>query len=218
MLTINAKAPDFTAVTTEGPMRFHEWMGSAWCVLFSHPKDFTPVCTTELGEVARRKPEFDRRNCKVAGLSTDTLDRHVDWAVDIKRLTGYAPNFPIIADAELAVSKLYGMLPADAPAAGGNRTAADNATVRTVFIICPKKVIRLAMAYPMSTGRDFDEILRALDSVQLTMCASVATPVNWRPKEDVIILPNISDEEARGLFPGGWRADAPYMRVVPQPQ
>ncbi len=217
MLSINDRAPDFTASTTMESIQFHEWIGDSWCILFSHPKDFTPVCTTELGELARRKPEFERRSCKIIGLSADPLDRHAAWSADIEQITGQSPNFPIIADTELTVSKLYGMLPADAPARNGDRTAADNATVRAVFIISPDKTIRLAIAYPMSTGRSFDEILRALDSLQLTARAKVATPADWRQGEDVIILPSLSDKDARDLFPSGWRAPKPYMRVVSHP-
>ena len=216
MLTINDPAPDFVASTSQGEINFHDWMGGSWCVLFSHPKDFTPVCTTELGEAARRKPEFERRDCKVIGLSVDPLDRHAAWSADIEQVTGHAPNFPIISDTELTVSKLYGMLPADA-SVDGARTAADNATVRTVFVISPDATIRLAIAYPMSTGRSFDEILRALDSLQLTARAKVATPADWRHGEDVIILPSVSDDDARSLFPAGWSAPKPYMRVVMQP-
>lgn len=216
MLTINSHAPDFTAVTNQGMMKFHNWMGDNWCALFSHPKDFTPVCTTELGELARRMPEFGRRGCKVLGLSADSAERHAAWSADIEQVTGHAPTFPIVADADLKVAKLYGMLPADT-AATSERTAMDNATVRSVFIIDPGKVIRLAVAYPMSTGRSFDEILRALDSLQLTARAKVATPSGWRQGENVIILPSLGEDEARTLFPNGWDAPKPYMRVVPQP-
>ena len=216
MLTINDRAPDFAALTSEGEIRFHDWMGDSWCVLFSHPKDFTPVCTTELGEAARRKADFKQRGCKIIGLSVDSADRHTDWSADIEQVTGHAPNFPIIADNDLAVSKAYGMLPAEATA-NDERTAIENATVRTVFIISPDKMIRLAIAYPMSTGRNFDEILRALDSLQLTERAKVATPADWQPGEEVIILPSVGDDEARSLFPDGWRAPKPYMRVIAQP-
>lgn len=216
MLTINSHAPDFTAVTSQGMMKFHNWMGDNWCVLLSHPKDFTPVCTTELGELARRMPEFAVRGCKVLGLSVDPAERHAAWAADIAEVTGHAPSFPIVADTDLKVAKLYGMLPADAIAAP-ERTAADNAAVRSVFVIDPDKIIRLAIAYPMSTGRSFDEVLRAIDSLQLTARAKVATPSGWQRGDDVIILPSIGDEDARALFPNGWHAPKPYMRVVPEP-
>ena len=216
-LPIGADAPDFEAETTEGRIRFHEWLGDSWGVLFSHPKDFTPVCTTELGYMARIKSEFDKRGVKVIGLSVDPLDRHQGWSRDIAETQGYAPNFPMIADADLKVSKLYGMLPADAGDSCEGRTPADNATVRNVYVIGPAKKIKLMISYPMSTGRNFDEILRVLDSCQLTARHKVATPVNWRPGQDVIILPAISDEDARKAFPNGWKAPRPYIRLVPQP-
>lgn len=217
MLRIGDTAPDFSADTTQGPIRFHEWIGDAWCVLFSHPKDFTPVCTTELGYMARLKPEFDRRNCKIIGLSVDPTDRHEEWARDIAETQGHAPNYPIIGDSKLEVAKLYGMLPATVGGSSEGRTAADNATVRNVFAIGPDKLIKLVIAYPMSTGRNFDEILRVIDSVQLTARHKVATPVNWRQGEDVIILPAVPDADARRAFPDGWKAPRPYMRIVPQP-
>jgi alkyl hydroperoxide reductase subunit AhpC len=218
MLAIGSKAPDFEAQTTQGPIKFHEWLGDSWGVLFSHPKDFTPVCTTELGDVARLKPEFDKRGAKIIGLSVDPVDKHNAWAQDIKKSQGYAPNFPMIGDVDLKVSKLYGMLPADAEGKDGARTAADNATVRNVFIIGPDKLIKLIIAYPMTTGRNFDEVLRVLDSLQLTANHKVATPVNWRQGEDVIIVTSVSDEDAKKAYPGGWKTVLPYLRVVKQPQ
>ncbi len=211
-------APDSTAQTTMGPIKFHEWIGSGWAVLFSHPKDFTPVCTTELGEVARVKPLFDQRNCKIVGLSVDSVDDHKKWAKDIEEATGRAPNYPLIGDTDLAVAKLYGMIHPNVNGDAKARTAADNATVRSVFIIGPDKKIKLTITYPMSTGRNFDEVLRVLDSLQLTAAHSVATPVNWRSGEDVIIVPSVSDEDAKKKFPGGWKAPKPYMRFVPQPR
>jgi alkyl hydroperoxide reductase subunit AhpC len=217
-LRIGDVAPDFTAETTEGPIDFHAWMGDSWAVLFSHPKDFTPVCTTELGYMARLKAEFDRRGCKVMGLSVDPVDSHERWAKDIAETQGSAPNYPMIGDTDLSVSKLYGMLPETAGDSSEGRTPADNATVRNVFVVGPDKRIKLIIAYPMSTGRNFDEILRVLDSLQLTARHQVATPVNWQPGEDVIIVPSVSDEAARAKFPSGWRAPKPYMRIVPQPQ
>jgi len=217
-LRIGDVAPDFTAETTEGRINFHAWMGDGWAVLFSHPKDFTPVCTTELGYMARLKAEFDRRGCKVIGLSVDPVDTHRRWASDIEETQGSAPNYPMIGDTDLAVSKLYDMLPETAGDSFEGRTPADNATVRNVFVIGPDKRIKLIIAYPMSTGRNFDEILRVLDSLQLTARHQVATPVNWRPGEDVIIVPSVSDEVARQRFPSGWRAPKPYMRFVAQPQ
>jgi alkyl hydroperoxide reductase subunit AhpC len=216
-LRINDVAPDFTARTTHGPISFHDWLGESWAVLFSHPKDFTPVCTTELGYLARIAPEFARRNTKVIGLSVDALESHERWAHDIEDTQGAAPAFPIIADDDLAVAKLYDMLPAEeAPTAEG-RTAAMNATVRSVFVIGPDKRIKLALTYPMATGRNFDEILRVIDSMQLTARHQVGTPVNWRPGDEVIILPSVPDEKARELFPDGWTAPRPYIRLVPQP-
>ena len=218
MLPIGSVAPDFTADTTEGPIRFHDWLGDAWAILFSHPKSFTPVCTTELGAVARLLPEFHRRGAKVIGLSVDPVSSHVGWSADIERTQGHAVTYPLIGDVDLAVSKLYGMLPAETPGTAEGRTAANNATVRTVFVIGPDKQIKLALAYPMTTGRNFDEILRALDSLQLTARHKVATPADWRPGEDVIIAGSVSDEQARQTYPDGWQAPAPYLRIVPQPR
>ena len=217
-LQINSIAPDFEAMTTQGPIRFHEWIGDGWAVLFSHPKDFTPVCTTELGNMAKLKPEFERRGVKVIGLSVDPVDRHASWAKDIAETQGHAPNYPMIGDTDLAVSKLYNMLPADTEGTSDGRTAADNATVRTVFIIGPDKRIKLMLAYPMTTGRNFDEILRVIDSMQLTARHKVATPVNWTNGDDVIILASVSDEDARKQFPEGWTTLKPYLRIVPQPR
>ncbi|MCB1917106.1 MAG: peroxiredoxin [Rhodocyclaceae bacterium] len=217
-LRIGDTAPNFTAMTTQGTLRFHEWIEGAWAVLFSHPKDFTPVCTTELGYLARLKPEFDRRNCKIIGLSVDSVADHEAWSDDIAESQGAAPNYPLIADENLAVAKLYGMLPAGAEGDARARNAAANATVRTVFVIAPDKTIKLMIAYPMSTGRSFDEVLRVLDSCQLTERYKVATPVNWQRGEKVIIVPAVSDEEARQRFPGGWEAPKPYIRLVDQPQ
>jgi thioredoxin-dependent peroxiredoxin len=213
-LQIGDTAPDFEAETTEGRIRFHDWIGDSWAVLFSHPKDFTPVCTTELGYMARIKPEFDRRNAKIIGLSADPVDDHKNWAKDIEETQGAAPNYPIIGDADLKVAKLYDMLPAEATP--GKRTAADNATVRTVFVIGPDKKIKMMLFYPMTTGRNFDEILRALDSMQLTAKHKVATPVNWKQGEDVIIAGSVNDEQAKELF-GEWESPKPYIRIVPQP-
>lgn len=218
VLQIGDTAPDFTADTTAGRICFHEWLGGSWCVFFSHPKDFTPVCTTELGCVAKLKPEFDRRNCKVIGLSVDPVESHVRWAADIEAATGHAPNYPMIGDVDLAVAKLYGMIHPGSSGTAQTRSAVDNATVRNVFVIAPDRTIKLIIAYPMSTGRNFDEILRVLDSVQLTARHKVATPVNWRQGEDVIIVPSVSDDEARSRFPAGWRTPMPYMRIVPQPE
>ncbi len=216
-LPINTTAPDFEAATTEGPIRFHAWMGDGWAILFSHPKDFTPVCTTELGAMAHLNPEFAKRNTKVIGISADTMERHQGWMADIQKVGGEALNYPLIADPELQVAKLYGMLPADA-APGEGRTPADNATVRTVFVIGPDKLIKLVLSYPMSTGRNFAEILRVLDSIQLTAHHKVATPADWQQGEQVIILPAVSDEEAKARYPEGWDAPVPYMRVVDQPR
>ena len=215
-LAINDLAPDFEVGTTDGTTRFHDWIGASWAVLFSHPKDYTPVCTTELGYMARIKPEFDRRGVKIIGLSVDPLDRHAGWAADIEETQGHAPNFPMIADVDFTVSKLYDMIHPNAT--GGKRTAADNATVRTVFMVGPDKKIKLMLSYPMSTGRNFDEVLPVLDSMQLTAKHKVATPVNWKSGEDVIIVPAVSDEEAKQKFPGGWKAPRPYLRIVPQPK
>ncbi len=217
-LQIGQSAPDFTVDTTEGKINFHEWIGDSWAVLFSHPKDFTPVCTTELGYMARLKPEFDKRNTKVIGLSVDPVDRHADWAKDIEETQGTAPNYPMIGDTDLTVSKLYNMLPATAGDSSEGRTAVDNATVRTVYVVGPDKKIKLMISYPMSTGRNFDEILRVIDSLQLTAKHQVATPVNWKNGEDVIIVPAVSDEAAKEKFPAGWKAPKPYLRIVPQPQ
>ncbi len=216
-LQLNDTAPDFTAQTTEGAISFHDWIGDGWAVLFSHPKDFTPVCTTELGYMAKMKPEFEKRNVKVVGLSVDPIEDHARWASDIEETQGHAPNFPIIGDSDLKIAKLYGMLPATAGDTSNGRTAMDNATVRTVYVVGPDKKIKLMVVYPMSTGRNFDEILRVIDSLQLTANHSVATPVNWKQGEDVIIVPALADEEARKKFPDGWRAPRPYLRIVAQP-
>jgi alkyl hydroperoxide reductase subunit AhpC len=209
-------APDFTADTTEGEIKFHDWLGDSWAVLFSHPKDFTPVCTTELGYMAKIKPEFDRRGVKVIGLSADPVADHAKWAADIKETQGTAPNYPVIGDSDLAVSKLYGMLPAEA-SSDGKRTPVDNQTVRNVYVVGPDKKIKLILVYPMSTGRNFDEVLRVLDSLQLTAGYSVSTPVNWKDGDDVIIAPAISDEDAKKRFPKGWKALKSYLRLTPQP-
>ena len=217
-LRINGEAPNFTAETTEGKINFHDWIGDSWAILFSHPKDFTPVCTTELGYMAKLKPEFDKRNTKVIGLSVDPVDNHARWAQDIAETQGTAPNYPMIGDTDLAVSKLYNMLPEETAGGSDGRTAADNATVRTVFIIGPDKKIKLMLAYPMTTGRNFDEILRVLDSMQLTAKHRVATPVNWKQGEKVIIAGSVSDDEAKSIYPDGWDAPRPYLRIVPQPQ
>lgn len=216
-LRINDVAPNFTAQTTHGEMDFHEWLGDQWGVLFSHPKDFTPVCTTELGYMAGLEQEFAKRNCKIIGLSVDPVDNHNEWAKDIEETQGHAVNFPMIGDSDLAVAKLYNMLPADEPGTSEGRTAATNATVRSVFIIGPDKTIKLMLTYPMTTGRNFDEILRVLDSMQLTAKHKVATPVNWKHGQDVIIVPAVSDEEAKEMFPDGWNTVKPYLRTVKQP-
>ncbi|WP_419914341.1 peroxiredoxin [Hoeflea sp.] len=216
-LAINSTAPDFMAQSTEGTIRFHDWMGDSWCVLFSHPKDFTPVCTTELGVMARMKPEFDRRGVKLLGLSIDPVEDHARWSADIKTVTGQAPNYPLIGDANLKIAKLYDMLPADAGDSATGRTAMDNATARTLFVIGPDKKIKLTISYPMTTGRDFNEVLRAIDSVQLTARQPLATPANWEQGDDVVIVPSVSDEEARKRFPEGWRAPVPYLRLVEMP-
>jgi len=208
---------DFEADSTQGRIHFHDWIGSSWCLLFSHPKDFTPVCTTELGYVAHLKPEFDRRQCKIAGLSVDAVDDHKRWSQDILEATGTAPNYPIFGDPELRIAKLYEMLAEGAGNSSNGRTAADNQTVRTVYIIGPDKTIKAMLSYPMTSGRNFDEVLRLLDSIQLTARHKVATPVNWKQGEDVIIAGSVSDEDARKLFPGGWKAPKPYLRVVKQP-
>ncbi len=217
-LRINDIAPDFQAMTTQGPIRFHDWIGDGWAILFSHPKDFTPVCTTELGYMAKIEPEFARRNCKLIGLSVDPVESHQAWIKDIEETQGALPKYPIIADSDLAVSKMYNMLPADEPGTAEGRTAATNATVRSVFVIGPDKRIKMMLTYPMSTGRNFDEILRVLDSMQLTMESKVATPANWKQGEDVIIAPSVSDEEAKSMFPEGWKTLKPYLRMVRQPQ
>jgi alkyl hydroperoxide reductase subunit AhpC len=216
-LRLGDVAPDFEAQTTEGPIRFHDWLGDSWAVFFSHPKDFTPVCTTELGYMARLKPEFDKRRTKVIGLSVDPVANHQRWASDIKETQGDAPNYPMIGDTDLKVSKLYGMLPAELDGTCDGRTAMDNQTVRNVFVIGPDKKIKLVIVYPMTTGRNFDEILRVIDSLQLTAAHRVATPVNWKPGGDVIIAGSVSDDEARKIYPRGWTAPRPYLRVVPQP-
>ena len=217
-LQIGETVPDFQAETTEGTINFHDWIGESWAILFSHPKDFTPVCSTELGYMAKLKPEFDKRNCKILGISVDPVDDHEKWAKDIEDITGFAPNYPLIGDSDLKVAKLYGMLPAGAGDSSEGRTAADNQTVRNVFVIGPDKKVKLILAYPMSTGRNFDEILRVLDSIQLTAKHQVATPVNWKNGEDVIIVPAVSDEAAKEKYPDGWEAPKPYLRYVPQPK
>ncbi len=217
-LQIGDTAPDFEAETTEGRIRFHEWIGDSWAVLFSHPKDFTPVCTTELGHMAKVKPEFDRRGVKIVGLSVDGAGDHAGWAKDIEETQGHAPNYPIIADSGFAVSKAYGMLGADVSGDPADRTAVDNQTVRNVFVVGPDKKIKLILVYPMTTGRNFDEVLRVIDSLQLTAKHKVSTPVNWQPGEDVIIAGSVSDEEAKQTYPDGWQAPKPYLRIVPQPR
>jgi alkyl hydroperoxide reductase subunit AhpC len=216
-LRINDEAPNFTAATTQGAINFHEWIGNGWAILFSHPKDFTPVCTTELGYVAKLAPEFAKRNCKVIGLSVDPVEKHIQWEKDIEETQGHAVNYPMIGDSDLAVAKLYNMLPADEAGTAEGRTAATNATVRSVFIVGPDKKIKLMMTYPMTTGRNFDEILRVLDSMQLTAKHRVATPVNWKNGDDVIIVPAVSDEEAKGIFTAGWKTLKPYLRLTKQP-
>jgi alkyl hydroperoxide reductase subunit AhpC len=217
MLQINETAPDFTAETTEGTIHFHEWIGDSWAILFSHPKDFTPVCTTELGTMAKLKPEFDKRGVKIMGLSVDPVDDHRRWAKDIEETMGAAPNYPMVGDKDLKIAKLYGMLPASAGDSSVGRTPADNQTVRNVYVIGPDKKIKLILSYPMTTGRNFAEILRVVDSLQLTAKHAVATPADWKPGEDVIIAGSLSDEAARAKFPQGWKAPKPYMRIVPQP-
>ncbi len=217
LLRINDEAPNFTATTTKGEINFHEWIGDSWAIIFSHPKDFTPVCTTELGYMAKLEPEFAKRNCKVIGLSIDPVENHYEWANDIEETQGYAVNYPMIGDNDLAVAKLYNMLPADEADTSEGRTAATNATVRSVFIIGPDKKIKLMLTYPMTTGRNFDEILRVLDSMQLTSKHKVATPVNWKDGDDVIIVPSVADDEAKEMFPDGWNAVKPYLRLVKQP-
>jgi alkyl hydroperoxide reductase subunit AhpC len=217
-LRINNEAPDFTAETTQGKINFHEWIGDGWVILFSHPKDFTPVCTTELGYMAGLQPEFEKRNCKVIGLSVDPVENHSKWSVDIEETQGHKVTYPMIGDPELRIAKLYGMLPGEAGDSCEGRTAADNATVRNVFVIGPDKKIKLMLVYPMSTGRNFDEVLRVIDSMQLTAKHKVATPVNWAQGDDVIILPAVSNEEAKQKYPEGWKTVKPYLRVVPQPK
>jgi alkyl hydroperoxide reductase subunit AhpC len=217
-LQIGDLAPDFEAQTTEGRLRFYDWIGDSWAILFSHPRNFTPVCTTELGYVAKIKPEFDRRNVKVIGLSVDPLENHEKWAMDIAETQGTALNYPIIADSDFGVAKLYGMLPAETEGDPTKRTPADNQTVRNLFVIGPDKKIKLLLVYPMTTGRNFDEVLRVIDSLQLTAQHKVATPVNWRPGDDVIIAGSVSDEEAKAKYPEGWRAPKAYIRIVPQPR
>ncbi len=217
-LRINDEAPDFTAKTTHGKINFHEWIGDSWAILFSHPKDFTPVCTTELGYMAKLAPEFSKRNCKIIGLSVDPVDQHEKWLKDIEETQGSTVKYPMIGDCDLAVAKLYGMLPASEDDSSEGRTAANNATVRSVFIVGPDKKIKLMLTYPMTTGRNFDEILRVLDSMQLTGKHKVATPVNWKQGDDVIIAPSVSDDEAKKLFPAGWKALKPYLRMTKQPR
>jgi alkyl hydroperoxide reductase subunit AhpC len=217
-LQLGEVAPDFEADTTQGRIQFHDWIGDSWAVLFSHPKDFTPVCTTELGYMAKLKPEFDKRNTKIIGLSVDPVDKHSKWSDDIKDTQGYAPNYPMIGDPDLKVSKAYGMLPATLSGGSEGRTAADNMTVRNVFVIGPDKKVKLVIVYPMTTGRNFDEVLRVIDSLQLTAKHKVATPVNWKPGEDVIIAGSVSDDDAKKTYPDGWKAPRPYIRIVPQPK
>jgi alkyl hydroperoxide reductase subunit AhpC len=217
-LQLGEVAPDFEAETTEGRIRFHDWVGDSWAVLFSHPKDFTPICTTELGYMAKLKGEFDRRNTKIIGLSVDPVDDHTKWANDIKETQGVAPNYPMIGDTDLRIAKLYGMLPASTTGTAAGRTPADNQTVRNVFVIGPDKKVKLIIVYPMTTGRNFDEVLRVIDSLQLTAKHKVATPVNWKRGEDVIIAGSVSDEEAKKTYPQGWKAPRPYIRIVPQPK
>jgi len=217
-LRINSDAPNFTADTTQGKINFHEWIGNGWAILFSHPKDFTPVCTTELGYMAGLKPEFEKRNCKIIGLSVDPVDDHKRWSKDIEETQGHAVTYPMIGDPELNVAKAYDMLPEGSGSSSQGRTAADNATVRSVFLIGPDKKVKAMLTYPMSTGRNFDEVLRLLDSCQLTAKHKVATPVNWKQGQDVIIVPTVSDEEAKKTYPAGWKAPKPYLRFVPQPK
>jgi alkyl hydroperoxide reductase subunit AhpC len=217
-LSLGDTAPDFEAQTTEGKIKFHDWVGDSWAVLFSHPKDFTPVCTTELGYMARIKPEFDKRGVKIIGLSVDPVDNHAKWAVDIKETQGFGPNYPMIGDTDLSISKAWGMLPADAGTSSDGRTAATNQTVRNVFIVGPDKKIKLILVYPMTTGRNFDEVLRVIDSLQLTAKHKVATPAQWKQGEDVIIAGSVSDEDAKKTYPQGWKSPKPYIRIVPQPR
>jgi alkyl hydroperoxide reductase subunit AhpC len=218
MLRINDEAPNFTADTSQGKINFHDWLGNGWGILFSHPKDFTPVCTTELGYMAGLQPEFEKRNCKIIGLSVDPVSSHAKWSVDIEETQGHKVRYPMIGDPELKVAKLFGMLPADGGETCEGRTAVDNQAVRTVFMVGPDKKIKLMLSYPMSTGRNFDEVLRVLDSMQLTAKHKVATPVNWKQGGDVIILPTVSNEEAQQKYPGGWKSPKPYLRIVPQPK
>jgi alkyl hydroperoxide reductase subunit AhpC len=217
-LPIGSKAPDFLAETTQGPLKLYDFMGDGWCILFSHPKDFTPVCTTELGQVAKLQTEFEKRNCKVIGLSVDPIADHQRWIKDIEDVTGHLPKYPLIGDSDLAVAKAYGMLPVTAGESSTGRTAVDNQTVRTVYVIGPDKVVKATLSYPMSTGRNFDEVLRLLESVQLTAKHKVATPANWKQGGDVIIVPSVSEDDAKKAFPGGWKAPKPYLRIVPQPK
>jgi alkyl hydroperoxide reductase subunit AhpC len=217
-IRIGDQAPNFKANTTEGPVDFHQWIGNSWAVLFSHPKDFTPVCTTELGYMAKLKPEFDKRGVKVIGLSVDPVEKHQQWSNDIKETQGHAPNYPMIGDTDLSISKLYDMLPADLEGSCEGRTPADNQTVRNVFVIGPDKKVKLSIAYPMTTGRNFDEVLRVIDSLQLTAKHKVATPANWKQGDDVIIAGSVSDDDAKKTYPNGWKAPKPYMRIVPQPR
>ena len=217
-LQLGDVAPDFEAETTEGPIHFHDWMGNSWAILFSHPKDFTAICTTELGYLAKLQSEFDRRNTKIIGLSVDPVADHAKWAEDIKETQGFAPNYPLIGDTDLRIAKLYGMLPASPTGTAAGRTPADNQTVRNVFVIGPDKKVKLIIAYPMTTGRNFDEVLRVVDSLQLTAKHKVATPVNWKRGEDVIIAGSVSDEDAKKTYPQGWKAPKPYIRIVPQPK
>ena len=217
-LRINSEAPNFTAETTQGKINFHEWIGNGWAILFSHPKNFTPVCTTELGYMAGLKPEFEKRNCKIIGLSVDNVPDHEKWSKDIEETQGHAVTYPLIGDSELKVAKAYDMLPEEAGSTSQGRTAADNATVRSVFVIGPDKKVKAMLTYPMSTGRNFDEVLRLLDSCQLTAKHKVATPVNWKQGQDVIIVPAVSDAEAKQTYPGGWKSPKPYIRIVPQPK
>jgi alkyl hydroperoxide reductase subunit AhpC len=217
-LVIGDDVPNFEAETTDGPIKFHDWLGNSWGVLFSHPKDFTPVCTTELGTMARMKPEFDRRNVKIIGLSVDPVDSHSRWSKDIEETQGHAPNYPMIADPELKVAKLFGMLPASSGSSSEGRTPADNQTVRNVYVIGPDKKVKLVLSYPMTAGRNFDEILRVVDSLQLTANHKVATPANWKQGDDVIIAGSVSNDDARKIWPGGWKEPKPYIRIVPQPR
>ena len=217
-IRINDTAPDFSAETTQGPIKFHDWIGDGWAVLFSHPKDFTPICTTELGYMAGLQPEFAKRNCKIIGLSVDPVSSHAKWAADIQESQGHKVNYPMIGDPELKIAKLYDMLPADAGTTSEGRTPANNATVRTVFVVGPDKKIKLTLSYPMNTGRNFDEILRVIDSIQLTVKHKVATPANWKPGQDVVIQGAVSDDDAKKIFPGGWKSPKPYIRIVSQPK